>query len=77
MSCFPFRRLFRSCRRFFHPKRFPRVAYLIELLELYMAALDALKASTDSLAAAVAANTSAIDAAIAALGSPVSGVARS
>jgi hypothetical protein len=35
-----------------------------------MAAIDALKGATDSLAAAVAANTAAIDAAVAKLGSP-------
>jgi hypothetical protein len=64
----------RSCRRFLYPKRFSRVAYLIDLLETIVSAQTDLQASIDALTASNVTLTTAVDAAVAALGSPVSGV---
>jgi hypothetical protein len=61
----PFRSLLRSCRRFFCKRtRFPRIAYLVTLLELIMADLAPIKASLDALDAKVTAHLDADGAAV-------------
>jgi hypothetical protein len=61
----PFRSLLRSCRRFFCKRtRFPRIAYLVTLLELIMADLAPIKDSLAALDAKVTAHLDADGAAV-------------